>query len=472
MIKFRRYHTILFILFDYLSALIAWFTFFLYRKYFIEPEKFGYSIPFEVGQRFYLGLLYVPLYWLLLYWITGNYNDVWRKSRIKELSSGFTIILPGVLILFFTLLLDDEVASYNDYYMTIATLFLLHYGLTLFCRLSLITYIKTLIRSKKIGFKTIMVGNNQTALDIYNEIKNERFPSGYMFTGYVTCDGKEGYLESAMTHLGVYKDLPGLIHQHNVEEVIIAIPSTNHNEIIQVTNILEDVKVMQKIIPDTFDMVSGSVRLENIVGTALIEVKHEVMPQWQLVLKRTIDILVAFVVLFLLSPLYLVVAIAVKQSSKGPVFFKQIRIGRYGKPFHIFKFRSMYVDAEQTGPALSSKGDKRITPVGLILRKYRLDEIPQFYNVLIGQMSLVGPRPERKYYIDQIIRVAPHYKQLQRVRPGITSWGMVKYGYAENVTQMVERLKFDILYIENMSIAVDFRIMIYTIKTILQGRGK
>jgi exopolysaccharide biosynthesis polyprenyl glycosylphosphotransferase len=472
LIKFRRYHTILFILFDYLSALIAWFTFFLYRKYFIEPEKFGYSIPFEVGQRFYLGLMYVPLYWLLIYWITGNYSDVWRKSRIKELSSGFTIILPGVLILFFTLLLDDEVASYNDYYMTIATLFLLHYGLTLFCRISLITYIKTLIRSKKIGFKTIMVGNNQTALDIYNEIKNERFPSGYMFAGYVTCDGKEGYLESAMTHLGIYKDLPGLIHQHNVEEVIIAIPSTNHNEIIQVTNILEDVKVMQKIIPDTFDMVSGSVRLENIVGTALIEVKHEVMPQWQLVLKRTIDILVAFVVLLLLSPLYLVVAIAVKQSSKGPVFFKQIRIGRYGKPFHIFKFRSMYVDAEQTGPALSSKGDKRITPVGLILRKYRLDEIPQFYNVLIGQMSLVGPRPERKFYIDQIIRVAPHYKQLQRVRPGITSWGMVKYGYAENVAQMVERLKFDILYIENMSIAVDFRIMIYTIKTILQGRGK
>lgn len=472
MIKFRRKHTILFFLFDYLSALIAWLTFFLYRKYFIEPEKFGYSIPFEVGQSFYLGLLYVPLYWLLIYWITGNYNDVWRKSRIKELSSAFTIILPGVLILFFALLLDDEVASYNDYYMTIATLFLLHYGLTMFFRISIITYIKTLIRSKKIGFKTVIVGNNQTALDIYNEIKNERFPSGYMFAGYVTCDGKEGYLESAMTHLGTYKDLPDLIQQNGIEEVIIAIPSTNHNEIIQVTNILEGVKVMQKIIPDTFDMVSGSVRLENIVGTALIEVKHEVMPQWQLVLKRSIDVLVSLTVLLLLSPLYIAVAIAVKQSSSGPVFFKQIRIGRFGKPFHIYKFRSMYVNAEQTGPALSSKGDKRITPVGLILRKYRLDEIPQFYNVLIGQMSLVGPRPERKYYIDQIIRVAPHYKQLQRVRPGITSWGMVKYGYAENVAQMVERLKFDILYIENMSIAVDFRIMIYTIKTILQGRGK
>lgn len=472
MIKFNRKHTIHFLLSDYLAAVLTWFLFFLFRKYFIEPEKFGYIIPFQPGLRFYLGLLYVPFYWLFLYWITGSYNDVWRKSRLKELSTSFTIMLPGVLILFFVLLLDDEVASYKNYYQTILALFVLHYSLTVTGRLVLITYIKSLIRSKKIGFRTLIVGNNQTALDIYNEIKTERFPSGYLISGYVTSDGKEGFLEAVLPFWGTYQNLPVIIAEHHIEEVIIAIPSTNHTEIIQVTNILEGVKVVQKIIPDMFDVVSGSVKLENIVGAALIEVKHEVMPQWQRVLKRGMDIMVSLSVLLILSPVYLVVALAVKQSSPGPVFFKQIRIGRYGKPFHIYKFRSMYVDAEVEGPALSRKGDKRITPVGLILRKYRLDEIPQFYNVLIGQMSLVGPRPERKYYIDQIIRVAPHYKQLQRVRPGITSWGMVKYGYAENVMQMVERLKFDILYIENMSIAVDFRIMIYTIKTILQGRGK
>jgi lipopolysaccharide/colanic/teichoic acid biosynthesis glycosyltransferase len=154
------------------------------------------------------------------------------------------------------------------------------------------------------------------------------------------------------------------------------------------------------------------------------------------------------------------------------VFFKQTRIGLHGKPFSIIKYRTMVVNAEANGPALSSKEDKRITSIGRTLRKYRLDEIPQFYNVLVGDMSLVGPRPERQFFIDQIMPVAPHYKHLQRVRPGITSWGMVKYGYAENIEQMIERLKFDILYIENMSLAMDFRIMIYTVKTIIQGRGK
>jgi lipopolysaccharide/colanic/teichoic acid biosynthesis glycosyltransferase len=164
--------------------------------------------------------------------------------------------------------------------------------------------------------------------------------------------------------------------------------------------------------------------------------------------------------------------IAVKVSSPGPAFFKQARIGQHGKPFYIIKYRTMVVNAEANGPALSSKDDKRIISVGRTLRKYRLDEIPQFYNVLVGDMSLVGPRPERQFFIDQIMPVAPHYKHLQRVRPGITSWGMVKYGYAENIEQMIERLKFDILYVENMSLAMDFRIMIYTIKTIIQGRGK
>lgn len=380
--------------------------------------------------------------------------------------------MAGVIILFFALLLDDEVGSYKDYYYSLLTLFFLQYFLTVVVRIFFITHLKTLIRKKIIGFKTIIVGNTKLALDIYHEIVNERFPSGYLITGYVSEDKSNGSFTTEISCLGKYEDLPTLIHTYEIEEVIIAIESTNHSEIIKVTNILEGEPVIQKIIPDMFDMVSGSVKLQNVVGTALIEVKHEVMPLWQCFFKRTLDIVVSLCVLLLLSPVYLIVAIMVKRSSPGPVFFKQIRIGRYGKPFHIFKFRSMYVNAEDAGPALSSDGDKRITPIGVVLRKYRLDEIPQFYNVLIGEMSLVGPRPERKFYIDQIIRVAPHYKQLQRVRPGITSWGMVKYGYAENVEQMIERLKFDILYIENMSIAVDFRIMIYTVKTIIQGRGK
>lgn len=472
MIKYRKHHTVIFILVDVIAAASAWFSFFVYRKYFIEPDKFGYSVPFEPDTNLLLGMVYVPLYWLFIYMLTGTYTDVWRKSRLKEVANFFTISIVGVVVLFFMLLLDDEVASYTDYYNTFLVLLSLHYGTTIISRFVLITYIKSLIANKRIGFNTLIVGNNSAGLNVYREITNEKFPYGYLIKGFVCDTGECGTIDKNLPRLGSYNDLPQVIQDHKIEEVIIAIESDKHQEILQVTNLLEDEHIILKIIPDTYDMVSGSVRFENVVGTALIEVKHQLMPAWQWFIKRMLDLSVSLVVLIVLLPLFLMLAIAVKLTSKGPVFFKQIRIGRHGKPFFIYKIRSMYTDAEAAGPALSSQNDKRITPTGKILRKYRLDELPQFYNVLKGDMSLVGPRPERKFYIDQIVQLAPYYKQLLRVRPGITSWGMVKYGYAENVQQMVERLKFDVLYIENMSLLVDFRIMLYTVKTIIQGRGK
>lgn len=470
MIKLRR-HTIPFILVDFITALIAWFSFFAYRKVFVEPDKFGYDIPFEANSNLYLGLLAVPLYWVVLYTLSGAYLDVWRKSRIKEISRTFSLTVLGVVILFFVLLLDDEVRSYEVYYKTLVTLFLLHFAITAFARILTATHIKKLINARKIGFKTIIVGSNTIALDLVKELQKGNDLQGYLLEGFVNVtDATE--LNGVLPRLGNYQELPDLIKKFQIEEVIIALESTKHKEITAVNNLLEDEPVIIKIVPDLFDVVSGSVKMQNVLGTALIEINHQIMPTWQMVLKRVIDVVFALFVLIVLSPLYLLLAIAVKVSSEGPVFFKQARIGLHGKPFFIIKYRTMVVNAEANGPALSSKEDKRITRLGRTLRKYRLDEIPQFYNVLVGDMSLVGPRPERQFFIDQIMPVAPHYKHLQRVRPGITSWGMVKYGYAENIEQMVERLKFDILYIENMSLAMDLRIMIYTIKTIIQGRGK
>lgn len=470
MIKFRK-HTLPFIGVDFVAAMIAWASFFAYRKVFIESEKFGYDIPVEFDTKFYLSLLAVPLYWVILYTLSSAYLDVWRKSRIKEISRTFSVTLLGVVILFFGLLLDDEVSSYSVYYKTILTLFALHFSTTVCGRLIIATKIKHLIDAQKIGFNTLVVGSNKMAVELIKEIQSATQKQGYLLKGYVNVtDGNE--VENMLPYLGNYTLLPELIKQHQIEEVIIALESTKHKEITAVTNLLEDEPVILKIVPDMFDVMSGSVKMQNVLGTALIEINHQIMPTWQFVLKRVIDMVFSGMVLIVLSPLYLILAIAVKLTSEGPVFFKQARVGLHGKPFHIIKFRSMVVNAEANGPALSSKEDKRITSIGRTLRKYRLDEIPQFYNVLVGDMSLVGPRPERQFFIDQIMQVAPHYKHLQRVKPGITSWGMVKYGYAENIEQMVERLKFDILYIENMSLAMDLRILIYTVKTILQGRGK
>ena len=221
-----------------------------------------------------------------------------------------------------------------------------------------------------------------------------------------------------------------------------------------------------------YDILSGSVKMNSILGTPLIEIKHKLLPQWEFVVKRFLDYLFSLLAIILLSPFMILTAIAVKLSSSGSIIYKQERIGQYGKKFNIYKFRSMYEDAEKEGPKLSSKTDSRITPWGRVMRRIRLDETPQFFNVLFGHMSFVGPRPERDFFANQLIKKAPHYKHIYRVKPGITSWGMVKFGYAENVDEMLERLKYDILYIENMSLLIDLKIMIHTVLIILQGRGK
>jgi exopolysaccharide biosynthesis polyprenyl glycosylphosphotransferase len=459
---------------DAVTAAFAWSLFFAYRKMFIETDIYG-KIDIVIDKNFYLGLIYIPVFWVFLYFLAGNYKDVWRKSRIKELSKTFSISIIGVVLLFFTLLLDDVVGNYQAYYRTTVTLFLLHYVITVSLRVFFATYIINQLRKRILGFNTLVIGNNNRTLTLVDELNNKTNAQGFLIKGYVSANNinaNEHKLNDSLTFLGNYSQLQTIISQYQIEEVIIGIESNNHKELNIITDLLEDENVILRIIPDTYDLRSGSVKLDNVVGTALIEINQDVMPQWQKLIKRILDVIISLVVLIGLFPLFLLVALGVKLSSPGTILFKQIRIGYKGKPFYILKFRSMYTNAEQDGPALSSTNDDRRTPFGVFIRKYRFDEIPQFYNVLIGEMSLVGPRPERKFFIDQIIKVAPHYKHLQRVKPGITSWGMVKYGYAENIDEMVERLQFDILYIENRSIAIDFRIIIYTFLIIIQGRGK
>lgn len=474
----KKKQTLKYIVCDILSAMLAWALLFLFRKIVLEHHGFNDVCGVFHDMNFWLGMVIVPACWLALYTIQGTYRNVFRKARLKELIQTLLASVIGVVVIFFVLLIDDEIGNYHYYYASFLFLLAVHFTLTYLPRLLITSQTVRRVHDRRIGFPTLMIGGSGKAMQTYLDLENQETYSGNLFVGYVDVNSPESKtqnpeLEKIMPCLGTLADLRRLVEEHNVEEAIIAVEDDQRekiNEILLALNSCGDVII--KITPDARDLIVGSIKQESIFHSPLIILNDRLMDEWQYSLKRIFDIIISVLAMIVLSPVYLVTAIIVKCTSPGPVFYAQERIGYHGKPFKMHKFRSMYVDAEEAGPALSKDDDPRITPFGRFMRKVRLDEIPQFYNVFKGTMSLVGPRPERQFYIDQIVKRAPEYLLLQRVKPGITSWGQVKYGYASTVDEMVERLRYDLLYLDNMSLTTDLKILLYTVIIIIQGRGK
>lgn len=461
---------LMYIVGDFLSTNVAVCLFAVVRYYIDElSAHFGSLQNYLMHRPVMEEQILFPLGMLFVYWLSGYYNQVFMKSRLQELERTISNCFVGTVVFFFIALINDlqpdRVRSYLLMCSLFGFLFVFVYPVRRF-----VSYVgKKRVEKGMWAINTLVVGCGKAACDMVARIEKSRKVMGYRVVGYLDA-GEDEKLCADIPVFG-FDELEDVIRNYDIKAFVVAVDNRSPDVMRGLINKLLPTGCSVLISPDTYEMLTTRIRTSNVSGEPLVDLSSSNISESTLNIKRVFDVFFSIVGLVLSAPVIAILAICIKFDSPGPVIFRQERVGRHKKPFMMYKLRSMVADAENNGPTLSVANDSRVTRIGSVMRKYRLDELPQFWNVLRGDMSFVGPRPEREHYVKMLYERIPAYSLIQQVKPGLTSWGMVKYGYASNVDEMIERLRYDLIYLDNVSIGIDIKILIYTLKTVLTGKG-